>query len=947
MANHRRVSFLLLAIPLFWFAAGCSSSNNSSTGGGNPNLQLSPLSAATIELNSSGSASLSVSANQSVTWTVQAGGLGPPPAGASVNPITGNSTTLTFAGAYLPCSGSATTIPVEVVATTSSNPPQTAILPVQIVQSPPCLPAQPVVDGTNVYTTCPPAGTLLTSILGAPQPFGQLTEAGIYTQFQISAGDFLGTKTPFGAPPFTWNLTGTLPAGLTMAPSSDTTSVTISGTPTAVGCASFQLQLTDAVGGVSCNPSITASCVPTSFNIVVVPAALKIQTPVYSFSFDGVPYPPVSLQATGGVAPYSWFPDPSNNSTLPPGLTLASSGSNSVFAQISGTPENGDSNGYNPIGSPTPGQYPTLVYVNDSQTPYPALGTSTLKIQDYLPAPGCSSSTSSPISLLPTGPALNGGVLTAGSVLVDNYLQGQYAFLLRGFDAGQPVVIAGSMNLDGNGNVTSGVEDITKGTSSSPDLPITSGTYTVGLNSPNPGTATSYNRGCASVTTSAGTISFTFSLGGCSNHYSEGGALALSDNACGMSQNGQGINQAAGFFTTGHVIESDNGSGHAGQISGIIRAQTSSAFSTGLSGPYAFGLSGWDSSSGHYSIAGSAQASSGALSSAAADIDDAGSVSSALTGGSGTLATVDANGRIAGTLTVGTASFDLAFYVVSTTEAIVVTTDALTAAHPVLGGEALTTASSFTPASIQNANILAMGGLASSGPDVSLGLLTFDGVGSITGTIYEDQAGTLSTTPVSGGYSVDPSSGRAALSAPQLGQTLGAHSFVAYLIPPSPTLTHANCTVPAACITGFVVGSDSTAQDGVLEYQTPTIAPPPPFTNRFVVGDFVYGTVENLDGMSTSLEGDVFATPASSNTTSGTLGTAQNAFFQDASYGCLQSICPVFIPENTFSGAYSVNTNGTGTFGSASVVSITNGNTSYYIDESPTNTHPAIVVVEQ
>ena len=67
-------------------------------------------------------------------------------------------------------------------------------------------------------------------------------------------------------------------------------------------------------------------------------------------------------------------------------------------------------------------------------------------------------------------------------------LSGQYAFLFKGFDSVGPYLAAGSFFADGNGNLTSGVEDINCGLGSATDPicalgPITaqafSGTYTV------------------------------------------------------------------------------------------------------------------------------------------------------------------------------------------------------------------------------------------------------------------------------------------------------------------------------------------------------------------------------------------------------------------------------------------------------------------------------------
>jgi hypothetical protein len=942
VSKHKGTILLAVCVAICWLA-GCSSSSAPKAPA---NLQLTPNVTPVIELSAAGTASVSIQANQSVTWSLQsATGHGNPPSGASVSPTTGTSTTFTFTGPLQSCtSGASAPLQVEVVATTPSTPAESSILTVNVIQTPPCLAGVPIVNGNQSYTSCPASGTVITSLLGATQPLQELTQVGAMTQATISVGASGGV--PYGEPPYTWAQTGSLPPGLSLTPGATTSSVVISGTPSTPGCTSFQLQVTDADGGVSCDPTVTTSCVPTTLNILVLPKALTVEVPPYSYSYDGTPYPPITLVASNGTLPLTWQQDPSGNSTLPPGLAI-SAGSNSTFVEVSGTPNAGDSQGFNATGSPNLGQYPTVIYVTDSQTPYPAVGAAHLKMQDYVPSTACSSAPSSPLYIQPTGTTGNGGTLTGGQVLADNYMAGTYAFMLRGFDQKQPTVIAGSMTLDGNGNVTSGIEDFTRGTTSSLGVPITAGSYTVGLAPGNAGVSTVYNRGCVTLTSTAGTLTFDFSLGGCSNHYTEGGVPATNDNACGLTQNGQGANQSAGTFTTGRIIEADDGTGQSAQLSGILRAQNISSLAGGLSGPYAFGMGGWDSSSGHYSIAGSAQAISSSLSSVAADIDDAGTVSAQLTGGSGTLTTADANGRIPATLTVGPASLDLALYVVSANEAFVVTTDALSAAHPLLSGEALTTSSTFSNASLQNSHMLAIGGLASSGPDVSIGLLAFDGQGGVTGSVYEDQAGTLSTTQVSAIYSVDSSTGRAPFTTPQNTQTIGAHTFVAYLIPPSANLTHTNCSIPASCVTGFVVGNDNTAQDGLLEFQIPTNGPPPPFTNRYVAGDFVYGTTESLDSIAASFEGDVYATPSSSNTTGGNLGTSQFPFYQDSSYGCIGTNCPVFIPEDTFTGAYTFGASGIGTFGGGLIVSVTNGNVSFYIDESPSNTHPSVIVAEQ
>jgi hypothetical protein len=95
-----------------------------------------------------------------------------------------------------------------------------------------------------------------------------------------------------GSAPYTWNVaSGSLPAGVTLAP----TTGTISGTPTSAGSFGFTAQVTDSV-------SVTAT---KAFTITVV-ASLTITTaPVLPSDSVGVGYT-ATLDAAGGKSPYTW-----------------------------------------------------------------------------------------------------------------------------------------------------------------------------------------------------------------------------------------------------------------------------------------------------------------------------------------------------------------------------------------------------------------------------------------------------------------------------------------------------------------------------------------------------------------------------------------------------------------------------------------------------------------
>ena len=997
--SERRARHLCVAAcctVLIWMATGCSSSKPAPAAGFE---FVSPTSTPTLDLGES----INLTVNQSATWSLQSGCLDGKPAGTFAGGVmTATGATATYVAPSPQASGICSQ---DVVVANASN--QSAVLAVNLAALLNVSNASQLSYSSLGCTSgpcCPPAGTLI------PASTGGVLQVGAFEQFgPITASG--------GVPPYTWQVLATsnsLPGGLQLAVGTDTSQLLITGTPNSPGCSAFTLQLNDSTATSNCNPQTSAACSQATINIVVVPPSLKVQVPSYASALSdpqngdrGAPYPPLAMQASGGLQPYFWCQDPvlgsiynpSEPNNLPPGLTLngksaanftcgsvvpmTTSNSNAVstsgFAVISGVPATGDelpanASGYCQSAGGGAGCFTTQFQVYDNETPYPALGFATLANMQDLPVRTCSQANQPP-------------PVSGSSISPDAYLTGPTAFLLRGFDANGPVVIGGSVSLDGAGNASGGTVDVTRSSGHTQySIQSTGSWYVVGTtaygtgefgNSLPPGVI-NYSRGCMNLALSnsgnpAPPISFAFTLGGCTNRFTNGQVVSTSASACGVSPTDGSI---LGTFTTGRIIEFDDNTGNGTRASGVLRAQSSDSFATGLSGSYAFGLSGGDSVAKHYATAGYFLANSGALTSVTADVNDGGTCGSNSTcntnssGGSGTY-TIDStfgstNGRWTGTVGVNSqTTLGFALYLVSPNEALAATTDLLAAGHPILGGEAITTASSFNSTVLQNTHMLHIGGLASSGPDVSVGVLAFDGEGNITsGTVYQDQSATLGTTPASGVYQIDSNTGRAVFSAPNAGQTLGAHNFVGYIIPPPSTLTRADCSTPAACITGFLIGTDNTAQSGVLEFQSSVTAPPPPFSNLFVGGDYAYGTDEILDPTSANVEGDVFATPVSTSSINGNLGTgnagslvqdigsSSPAFEQDSSYGdtgyyCLRaSNCYLLQPNQLLTGTYTVSSSGTGTLGGGTVA-VTNGNVTFYIDESPSNTHPTVIVAEQ
>jgi len=730
-------------------------------------------------------------------------------------------------------------------------------------------------------------GTSSTTAASCP-PFGSVvlpSAAGAKIVGQALQPGDLKVIESGGVAPYTWSVsTGSLPEGLTLQLASDTSTPSIVGTPITTGCSTFSLQVTDSAG-------VSATSSPLS--LVMIPPALKVNTPLLHNALidaanNGVPYTPATMVATGGTVPYTWsLVGVGGQTAFPTGMSMNSAG------LITGVPSSVDltQNGGFGVFSPN-------MLVSDNQFPYPATATSAPHIQVLSLDDSCISE-------------------RVGNLKP----QGSYAFQLRGFDANGPVTISGNFTVDGDGAITGGKEDVNRTSGAQTNLSVLpASTYTLDNG----------GRGCVTLVNSAGASTFfRIAMGGCSTGRDSSGT------DCQAASNGDSF-----YFTSGHMIEFDDTTGSGTRASGNVRLQDSSTFQdSGISGMYAFGLSGWDASNARFAMAGSATASSGSWSSVAADANDAGTLGSSLTGGSGSF-TVGSDGRGTGSLSVGNLVLSVVLYPVSNHEVMVATVGPPSANNPQLSGEAISTTGPFSFQSLQNSHIFHIAGMSPSGPDPSVGTLSFDGSGGLTGMEYENQAGTLSSLALSGAYSMDSTSGRFSFFAPLNTQNIGLHPLVGYVIPVGADLNSTACITQAACVTGFLLSTDSTAQAGVLEFQTPTIAPPPPFLVTALAGDYVFGTDEPLDGVSVNISGRASLSPS---------GPTVNAT-QDTSYGatnyCLESNCLLLIPSDQSSSAYAINSDGSGKFG-GQTASVTNGSVTFYIDESPLDFHPAVLVVRQ
>ncbi len=501
--------------------------------------------------------------------------------------------------------------------------------------------------------------------------------------------------------------------------------------------------------------------------------------------------------------------------------------------------------------------------VMDSQSPVPA--------QAIYPAPKVARG---PLNIVSLGPSPD--VQDPCSV-PGVQISTPYAFVFTGFDSEGPVTMSGSFTADAQGNLT-GEEDIIRSSGVQTAVPLSSGSF-IGFGG--------LGRGCLTLNTPSSSLQFSLS------------PTTISS----------GVNGA--FYSDGWMVEFDDQNGTGTRGTGFFRMQDGSAFSTAsIAGPYAFRFSGWDVEGNRFAMAGTATANNGLITSAFADINDGGMLSGALNGGNGTVGTVDANGRGTLTLSIGTASYDLIFYVVDPSHLVFNSPQAAGGGHPLITGEATASAGPFSQATLSNSHIYRLAGAVPGSPDVGLGVLHFDGIGAISGTAYERNGGTASVTTVSQQYTVDPTSGRVTFS----GTGVAATGYA---------------VAEQTGITGYLVGTGTAASSGVMEFQTSSYPP-----------GYQFGPISGVYGMAPEaiLDPQTTAFAGEENLSSG------GGFTQGGNSYLDSSRTTGLVPFQEFeSFKYLWSADGSGAFGGNTYM-VTNASKYFYIDVSPLNGHPAVVV---
>jgi hypothetical protein len=281
---------------------------NSSTGA----LSGTPTAAATYHFTITATDSSSPAQTASVAYTVV---ISPPAPVVTLSPLSlpdgtvGHPYSVTF-------SASGGTPPYTFTKPVGSLPPG-----LSLNHSTGALTGTPTTAGTFSFTikvtdsasptphTASIAYTLVISkLLLSPATLPNGTVATPYSVTLIASG---------GSPPYAYNVSGSLPPGLSL----NSLTGVLSGTPTTAGTYSFSIVANDS-------HTPTPNSVTNAYTVVISPAGpLTITTTSLPAATVGHA-DSATLGASGGTPPYTWLA----KSTLPPGLSLSSAG------VLSGTP---------------------------------------------------------------------------------------------------------------------------------------------------------------------------------------------------------------------------------------------------------------------------------------------------------------------------------------------------------------------------------------------------------------------------------------------------------------------------------------------------------------------------------------------------------------------------------------------------------------------------------
>ena len=418
-------------------------------------------------------------------------------------------------------------------------------------------------------------------------------------------------------------------------------------------------------------------------------------------------------------------------------------------------------------------------------------------------------------------------------------LAGQYAFSMRGTELcaglGSFFARAGTFTADGNGNITSGLEDINV-CAGVATLRFTGGRYSIGPD----------GRGTLSLVNSTGTTNYSITLASATQ-----GLIAQTD-----------VNTTA---------------------AGSFQRQNPAAFSNpAIAGGYVFDFNGvkvTGTAVSAASVVGRFDADGGGhISGAVFDSNVGGTLSGQQPFPVGAFYQVDTNGdgSAFGRGTANIAGQVFAFYVVDATRVKFIGTGFPSAfVGDAVGQQNI----AFNIASLSGSFAFLIGGSSSTGSVATGGRFTADGVGKITNVVIdENNSGSITLLPngtVTGSYAVD---------ANQLGGgTLtwtdtksGTFSFIFYLISPTQAV--------------FQETDSNFVSDGTFSAQTTT-----PISAAALAGDYAFSlTGVNSDGEE-DFVGQLKLTSASGNNASGVMDFNQFSVASPKQFFNIQSSGPLTI----------------------------------------------------
>jgi hypothetical protein len=900
MNRFRSMATLALFSIALGALSGCVSSGTSS--GGSPKITTTTIpSTATVGLAYAGATISTSGGTPPLSYSVSSGQL---PSGIVLSKTGAISGTARAAGTFM----------FVVQVQDSHNPPQTAVSPQftitvtnpapPTVQCPSALPGMFALGSTvNLTFTATGTSPFVWSETGAPASLmmvqstgiltGEATQPGASQPFTVTVRDVAGQTasanctitilpaaqklmisstgtpangvvgTPYtsytltasgGLPPYFWQFSGNPPPGLSVTNGSATTGV-ISGTPTMTNDAPYVFQV--EVGDSQQNPEGTAFS-PTFTLSITSNIVVTISNPFTAIDAAATPVT-VNATVTNDSTPsngVNWTLQSGSPLTDCSGTSVGKCGIISAVTSTSAT--------YTP-----PAKQPTGA--NDTPTITAAAADDPSKSANFMftiNAPGAA----------------------ACATGRESAMNGSFAYLMKGFDANGVVAIAGSFHADGTGKITGGVEDVNRaGTGPQTNLAIdpSSSSYTLGAD----------GRGCMTVATAAGQQTFRYSMAAFSN----------------------------GAPTKGNIIEFDDKTGEGTRGSGRLRAQDASSFSNEkFASGYAFGLSGFGAAGEHVALAGMLTSDGkGNIVGGNFDRNDAGTLTanSSKLVGTYSIPAGSTTGRGAFNATLNGAPLTFAAYMVNSGEVILAGVDQVSATNQITSGEALASAGPFNNGTLAGSHILRETAMSRSGSNpgtrAMIGVLTFDGknAGGVTGTLFNDEAGLISTTNILHGaatYSVDGGTGRITFTG------MGTDSPVGYIV-------HGTSGV-----TAFLVGTDSGAADGALEFQSAANAKLK--TSTFSGAYYSFGTDENVDYSTTN------------ESHSGSFAKSTDASVSGASDQS-QPHANGLVANQPFSSAFVFNSEGIETSGK--IPAVTNGTRIFFIDEENESTHPRVTIAEK